>query len=341
MRVHEFGFLLVFLCAPVSAHHSVAASFDPEQTVEAEGVITAVAWRNPHILFTLTSADGSEQILDSHSLSIMRRLGAAEPFVEVGDSVKVAGWPSRRGEGMFVNNMLLPSGEEFVFDFTPEPADLRWSDRMWGSNENWFAESGDTSAEERGIFRVWSTTLAGGDAFFFPRASSAYPLTPQAQAAVDAFDITTDDPLFNCAPKGVPAIMTAPYPFEFIDRDDTIELRIEEYDTLRTIYMNSATVPAPSPSILGHSMGHWEDATLVVETTHVNWGHLNGRGVPLSEQAVIVERFTPTQSGGRLEYELTVTDPRNLTEPLVMGKSWVWLPDVRVEPYECTLREAP
>ncbi|NIW23806.1 MAG: hypothetical protein GWN29_04165, partial [Gammaproteobacteria bacterium] len=116
MRAFGFGLSLVLIGVPASAHHSVAASFDPERTVEAEGVITAVAWRNPHILFTLRTADGSEQILDSHSLSIMRRIGAAEPFVEVGDTVKAAGWPSRRGAGMFVNNMLLPSGEEFVFD---------------------------------------------------------------------------------------------------------------------------------------------------------------------------------------------------------------------------------
>ncbi len=338
MRAFGFGLSLVLIGVPASAHHSVAASFDPERTVEAEGVITAVAWRNPHILFTLRTADGSEQILDSHSLSIMRRIGAAEPFVEVGDTVKAAGWPSRRGAGMFVNNMLLPSGEEFVFDFTPEPADLRWSDRMWGSNENWFAESGDESDAERGIFRVWSTTLAGGGAFFM---RPPFPMTDEAQAFNDAFDMTTDDPLFNCAPKGVPAIMSNPYPIEFVDSGDTIEVRIEEYDLLRTIYMNAEATPASSASLLGHSVGHWDGETLVVETTRVNWGHLNGRGVPMSEEAVIVERFTPTDNGGRLEYEVTVTDPRNLTETLVMGKSWVYLPDVRVEPYDCTLREAP
>jgi hypothetical protein len=338
MRVHGFGILLIAAAAPALAHHSVVANFDAGTTVEAEGVISNIAWRNPHILFTLTTADGTELTLDTHSLSIMRRLGAAEPFVEVGDTVRVAGWPSRRGEGMFVNNMLLPSGEEFVFDFGAEPADLRWSDRMWGSNENWFAESGDASAEDRGIFRVWSTTFAGGGGFFL---RGGYPLTEEAQAFNDSFDILTEDPLFNCAPKGVPAIMSAPYPFEFSDRGDTIEMHIEEYDTLRTIYMNPASTPEPSPSILGHSTGHWEGETLVVETTHVNWGHLDGRGAPMSEQAIIVERFTPTDSGGRLEYELTVTDPANFTEPVVRGKSWVWLPDVRVEPYECTLREAP
>lgn len=338
MRTFGVGFFLLVIGVPALAHHSVSATFDPERTVEAEGVITAVAWRNPHILFTLRTADGTEQILDSHSLSIMRRLGAAEPFVEVGDTVKAAGWPSRRGEGMFVNNMLLPSGEEFVFDFTPEPADLRWSDRMWGSNENWFAESGDSSDAERGIFRVWSTTLAGGGAFFL---RPSYPLTDEAQAFYDAFDMATDDPLFNCAPKGVPAIMSNPYPIEFVDRGATIEVRIEEYDLRRTIYMDSDAAPAPSASILGHSVGRWDGQTLVVETTRVNWGHLDGRGAPMSEQAVIVERYAPTESGGRLEYEVTVTDPTNLTEPVVMSKSWVYLPDVSVEPYECTLREAP
>ena len=30
-------------------------------------------------------------------------------------------------------------------------------------------------------------------------------------------------------------------------------------------------------------------------------------------------------------------DPTTFTEPVVMDKSWVYLPDVQVEPYECTL----
>jgi hypothetical protein len=50
---------------------------------------------------------------------------------------------------------------------------------------------------------------------------------------------------------------------------------------------------------------------------------------------VIVERFTPVESGSRLQYEITITDPAVFTTPVVMRKSWVYLPDVRVEPYEC------
>ena len=106
-----------------------------------------------------------------------------------------------------------------------------------------------------------------------------------------AFDPATDEPLLNCAPKGMPGIMSNPYPFEFHDRGDVIELRLEEYDTVRSIYMNAETAPAPTPSILGHSIGHWEGDSLVVETTHVNWGHMAGRGILLSDDLHQIERF--------------------------------------------------
>ena len=82
-------------------------------------------------------------------------------------------------------------------------------------------------------------------------------------------------------------------------------------------------------------MGRWDGDTLVVETTAVNFGHFSGRGIPTTEEMVIVERYTPVESGGRLRYEVTITDPTVFTEAVVMDKSWVWLPDVTVEPYEC------
>ena len=332
MRRQRYFVLLGLVSAPAIAHHSVAANYVPSRTVQLEGEITAVAWRNPHITFTVTVTDGAEWELATHSLSIMRRLDAVEPFVEIGDQVKVAGWPSRRGQGMFVNNMLLPSGEEFVFKFEAEPADLIWSDRMWGTTERWFAESGDSSAEGRGIFRVWSSTLAGG-AFFIWR--DEYPLTEGAEARRAAFNPGTDDPLLNCGLKGMPGIMSNPYPIEFHDRGEIIELRLEEYDTVRTIYLSPDSAPQPTPSILGHSMGRWDGDALVIETTHINWGHMQGRGILLSDDLHLLERFMPVEAGGRLEYEITMTDPFAFTEPVTLTKSWVYLPDVRVEPYEC------
>ena len=332
MRVRPTASLLSLIVLPFAAlgHHSVPANFDASTTVETEGEIIAIRWQNPHVKFTLQSTDASGSVaewnLETHSLSIMKRMDVIDPFVSIGDRVRVAGWPTRRGRGMFVNNMLLPSGEEFVFRFNAEPADLRWADRLWGTNERWFAESGDTSAADRGIFRTWSTSLAGGEGFIW---LPEYPLT---QAA---YNPLTDDPLLNCGLKGMPAIMGAPYPFEFIDRATTIEWHQEEYDTVRVIHMNAPSSAVPAPSILGYSIGRWDGETLVVETTGINWGYFDTRGVPASEDMVILERFTPVENGSRLQYEITVSDPEVFTEPVLMRKSWVYLPDVRVEPYEC------
>lgn len=336
MRIQCLFILFALTSASALAHHSTAVKFDQSKTVEAEGEITKVSWQNPHILFTISAADGTEWELETHSVSIMRRMDAAESFVEIGDTVKVAGWPSREGFGMFVNNMLLPSGEEFVFKFAAEPSDLIWSDRMWGTGNKWFAETGDTSAEGLGIFRVWSSTLAGGQFFLWLRE---YPLTEEAKVRKAAFNPAIDNPLLNCQLKGMPGIMGNPYPMEFQDSGDTIELRLEEYDSVRTIYMNPEATAEPTASIMGHSNGRWEDETLVIETSHVNWRHMSGRGVILSDQVTILERFTPTDSGGKLGYEVTVTDPTAFTEPVTMGRSWVWIPENEVEPYDCKLEE--
>jgi len=332
----------VTLASPLAAvaHHSVGGNYDSSNTIELEGEITDIFWRNPHVGFTLAASDDSGRVveweLSTHSLSIMRRMDVREPFVAVGDHVKAAGWPARRGNGMFVNNMLLPSGEEFVFSFGAKPADLRWSDRLWGTNARWYADSGESSQADRGIFRVWSTTLAGGDWSIWLHD---YPLTAEARFAQEAFDPIRDDPLRNCALKGMPAAMSAPYPMQFVDHGDTIALRLEEYDAERTIYMNPATTPDPRASILGHSVGRWEGTSLVVETTAIDWGHFDGRGIRTTPALRLLERFSPAADGSRLDYEITVTDPEIFTVPVTMRKAWVWLPDVQIEPYECTNRD--
>ncbi len=339
LRLHA---LLVLLLLPLAAlgHHSFATTFDLSRTIELDGEVTAVLWRNPHVGLTLRTTDGdgavAEWNLETHSLSILRRMDITDPFFAVGDQVKVAGYPARRAaDGMFVTHMLLPSGEEFVFQFGSEPAALRWSDRAWGETNSWFVDSGDASAAERGLFRVWSTSLSSevGGWFWLP----SYPLTESAQASLDAWDPYTDNPIANCAPKGMPHIMSQPYPLEFIDEGDQIILRLEEYDTVRTIHMNDAARNVRvRPSPLGYSVGAWEDSTLVVHTTGVNYGHFDSDGIRLSDNVDIVERFSPVEGGSRLNYAMTVTDETTFTEPLVLTKAWVWLPAVTLERYACT-----
>jgi hypothetical protein len=330
-----------FLPFGATAHHSFAATFDVAVVEELEGEIMSVQWQNPHVLFTLRGMDGQGQEtifeIESHSLSIMRRMDIPPEVLRVGDTVRVAGHPARRSnDAMFVLNALLPGGQEVVFDpFGQE----RWAENI-GTTEVWQATEDDAVAQQSGIFRVWSTTLSDPAAFPFPEAFDLslidrYPLTESARASIVAFDPVTDIPTLNCAPKGMPAIMEQPYPMEIVDQGGEILLRLEEYDTTRTIHMDqSADSDGPS-SRLGYSIGRWEGNTLVVETTRLNWPHFNTVGVPLSSNAEIIERFIPINDGTRLNYELIVTDPATFTEPVELGKYWLALPGIEVQPYEC------
>ena len=340
MRVALFvGSLLVPVTA--FAHHSVSSWFDRERVTELEGELTEVRWVNPHVRFTIVSTDetGEETEWDIETLSVsgIRRWGITPDLLSVGDRLLVAGNPSKRTENqIFVLNVLLPSGEEIQFG-SGEP---RWSERALRGSEAVPSEEGESSDPSRGLFRVWST--ASSTPFLFPELRdpefehTSYPLTAAARAALAAYNAFEDNPLADCTPKGMPTIMEQPYPMEFVQDGENILLHIEEYDLIRTIHMGDVDNDGERPgSSLGYSVGRWDGSDLVVTTTNANWGYFDSVGIPLSEEAEIVERFMPSEDGARLDYQLMVTDPSTFTEPVELGKHWIWRPEIEVEPYEC------
>ena len=334
--------LLGFLFVPgtIDAHHSVGATFDVSSIIEVEGNVTAIRWRNPHVSFTVgvSEDNGGEELweIESNSVSILRRMNVSSDVLRVGERVRVAGNPGRQNRNqLYARNLLLPGTEEVLMSPGSEP---RWAGETIGTSETWFADSGDGSDPARGIFRVWSTPLGprrAGLGFW----NENYPLTAAARAAVEAYDPVDDSPILNCAPKGMPTIMEQPYPLEFVEQDQAILLRLEEYDTVRTIHMGAEPDRVERPSTdLGHSVGRWEDRTLVVATTDISWGYFSTvLGIPHSDSVEIEERFTPSVDGSRLNYTMRITDPATFTEPVVLEKYWLWLSDAQVEPYECTV----
>ena len=83
--------------------------------------------------------------------------------------------------------------------------------------------------------------------------------------------------------------------------------------------------PHAGPNIrmyMGDSRGHWEGATLVVETTNFtdktsigsNGAGYNGEGGRHSEALRVVERFTRVDES-TINYEATIDDPKTWTKP--------------------------
>lgn len=88
----------------------------------------------------------------------------------------------------------------------------------------------------------------------------------------------------------------------------------------RTVYLNEKTQPANIfPSYNGHSIGHWEGETLVVDTVGYN-GRQSHRGnwfggIPRSEDAHTIEKFSLSPDGKVMTLEITTIDPKTFVKP--------------------------
>jgi hypothetical protein len=322
------------ISSPVLSHHAFAGVFDMSTQSEVEGEITNVIWRNPHVRFSLLATDGVSWDIQTNSVSILRRMDITTDFVSVGDIVRFAGYEALDGgNAMWVNNMLLSDGREVVL----RPGVPRvWTGEKIGSEELWL--TGGSAIEESGagaasIFRVWSTHFTGVDRQLW---DEGYQLTEAAAAAQAKYNMLTDNPIANCEPKGMPWIMAQPYPVGFVEDGENILFQIEEYDTVRTIYMNSQKPADVESSRLGYSTGRWDGAILVVETSDINYPVFNDSGIPQSEEIHLVERFIPSADGRRLDYTLVVDDAANFIGSATFDKAWIWHPGEQVRPYECT-----
>ena len=77
-----------------------------------------ILWRNPHSEFVLSTAGGEEWELQSGAINTLERKGITRETIAVGDRVRAAGWADRRGgKSMFLTNLLLPDGNEFLLKF--------------------------------------------------------------------------------------------------------------------------------------------------------------------------------------------------------------------------------
>ncbi len=320
--------------SPILAHHSFA-KFDLQRSIEIEGEVTDVRWQNPHIQFTVVArgSDGAESTwhLETNSPGILRRAGISDGNVRVGDVVKVAGNPAVNGNAeLNATNMLLPDGRELLLD---PRSPVRFAGRAVGDGAAWVVTQGDSSRPELGLFRVWSTTFASPGLL----GQREYPLTPEARRAFESFDRVAGSQRLasDCTPKGMPWIMEQPYDIAFERAGDDILFKLEEFDVVRRIHVGWSGNRAAEPfTIHGFSTGVWEGDTLVVTTTNLNSPNFTF-DISQSDQASLVERFTPSADGARLDYELVVTDPVTFTEPVRIEKFWISISDQAFDAYNC------
>ena len=333
MRFPASMVLLLVLPVAASAHHS-RAEYSGE--VEITGKLVKVLWRNPHPAFTIEVDEDGKTITwlveGWSSLYTFDRADITRDRFEEGDTLKVAGLRSTRRPGrMLATHILLADGTEAVLKRDAAPY---WGEpEHLGGQDKWYVETEaaivNAAEENRGIFRVWSYPSPA------MQTVVTLPLTEFARAARAEFD-QLDNYVMRCEPKGLPASMTTPNPYEFIDEGDTITIRGYEGDVVRTIHVSdSPDPPTQPPSRQGFSVGRWEDEnTLVIDTSRINFRYLGMSGIPLSEELEVVERYTLSEDQTRLNFHFTVTDPATFTAPATYEYYWLALGE-QFGQYEC------
>jgi hypothetical protein len=175
----------------------------------------------------------------------------------------------------------------------------------------------------------------------------AVPFQPWARAlhAARQANFERDEPHTRCKASGGPREFITPYGVEFVDIPEMKRIYIFDVGgphTFRTIYMDGRPHPKDlDPSYYGHSVGHWEGASLVeaaslvVDTVGYNtkfW--MDREGTPHTEQLHLVERFTRTDFN-TLKYEATVDDPGAYTAVWTGGFMMRWSPGTELFEYIC------
>src|SRR6202795_4874094 len=128
----------------------------------------------------------------------------------------------------------------------------------------------------------------------------------------------TADPEIKCYLPGVPRATYMPYPFQIFQAPKHILMAYEYAGATRTIYMDKAP-PSPVDSWMGHSVGHWEGDTLVVDVTSLNEQTWFDRAGNFHSDALhVVERYTPL-SADALAYKVTIEDAKVFSRPWKMS----------------------
>jgi hypothetical protein len=143
-----------------------------------------------------------------------------------------------------------------------------------------------------------------------------------------------------CVPDGLPRVLATPYPFEIIQAPPGQVTMVHELNhQIRVIAVDK---PMPSekdlivfPYYNGHSVGHFEGDTLVVESAGFNEKtYVDATGAPHTDEMRTVERIrkvSPTQ----LEDVITIHDPQYYTRDWQARFVYALRNDVRLEDYVC------
>ena len=311
-------------CAPLYAHHS-AANFDTRTEIVVEGVITKYDWRNPHVYMALEveKPDGTlvAQEVEAGASSVLLPLGLTADSLKIGERVAIRANPSRAGTGHIVLGRELTKADGTVLPLNIASRSAR----------------APSTAEATSIAGTWFSPLTSFRAF--SASQREWQLTAEAQAARESYDGTTQSAHAQCIPVTAPMVMVYPVVITVNVNPDTVVFNVDWMTTRRVVYLDGRGHPENGERTLnGHSIGHWEGDTLVVDTTSFA-DHREGLAfaIPSGAGKHVVERFSLSADRRHLDYAAVLEDPEHLAAPASFAAPWEYRPELAPTGLACDL----
>lgn len=323
--------LLSLVCASLAgAHHGFSGYFDAGKVIRIEGKVRKIAFINPHGILELDTVNGAGEhvvyVIDLQARSQMLRLGIDPALFRVGTPMTIEcfqAWSDPHhcdfGVGYFADgrSVTMRTIDKAETVFAPDLA----------------LDAG--GSYDKTIFGSWIRAGMQGDASGTGPTTGEDSITAAGKSALAAFDPLTENPVLRCeggSPVrnwGAPGLATA------ITRKGTdIIIQHETMDIRRTVHMDMKSHPAGiRSSEMGHSIGHFEGDTLVVDTANFTPGVLTGQ-IMKSERMTLQERISLNRESGRLLVSWVANDPTYYSRP-IRGSQQLQRTGKKLLPYGC------
>jgi hypothetical protein len=249
-----------------------------------------------------------------------------------GTKIIIDGVPARREPyGCYVNTIAFDDGtvvERYEQLESADTGNVEREARRANGNPNF---AGTWAAAQRLPTEADVRTTAQRG-----RRGQRYQQSDAGTAASAGYE-REDNPRFHCEATNILFDWTFDQHINQIDQDEnSIKLTYGFMDIVRTIHLDQDAHPDDiTPSRAGHSIGHWDGDTLVVDTVGFSEGYLDTRaGAKHSTELRIVERFALSEDRKSLNRDYVGNDSVYLTAPFE-GRDSINLSAAAFDPYDC------
>ncbi len=327
------------------AHHS-DAGLDDTTVVVLDGTITEFSWRQPHVYFSVEVIENGAPVvwdIQMAGVNSLARRGWSADSLAPGDEVLVRTNPATNGRPYGkISSIERADGTPVAVE--PDATEMstartdslagRWTSRRPGG-----APLPRPQPENDPDAPALCNT--GFDCFF----RTNLVLTEAGKAAAEAFDpLSTENPEATCVGRPTPSALVSAggylLEFDLSDEDEMILIRSEWFNEERTIWMDGRPHPDPSETLAtGHSIGHWEGDTLVIDTRNFDFHRSPYQiGVPSGSHKHVVERYRLNDDGRSMQAEFTLQDPEYIAQPFTNRKTLYYVPHMQMYATDCDIR---